>query len=68
MSSRTLTEDEDRKLMFCRRVKNMSAAYQLTLNNIFLSDEYHIYSKGMPNRQNYLNWSSTKLNVFLEKL
>lgn len=60
-------QDKDRRLLFCRRIKNMSSADQILLNNIIFSDECHIYLKGMPNRQNYRNWSPTKPNDFFEK-
>jgi len=45
----------------------MSISGQISLDNIIFSDECHIYLKGMPNRQNYRNWSATKPNEFFEK-
>lgn len=60
-------QDKERRLAFCRRLKNMSISGQVLLNNIIFSDECHIYLKGAPNRHNYRNWSSAKPNDFFEK-
>ena len=63
-----LPQDKDRRLSFCRRLKNMSISGQVFWNDIISSDESHIYLKGMPNRQNYRNWSAAKPKDFFERV
>ena len=59
--------DKDRRLSFCRKIKTMKNEGEINLNNIIFSDECHIYLKGMPNKQNYRNWSMNKPEHFFEK-
>ena len=60
-------QDKHRRLLFCNRIKNMCSAGELSLNKIIFSDEFHIYLKGMPKRQKYRKWTSTKPNDFFDR-
>ena len=48
-------QDKDPRLLFRRRIKNMSSANQIMFKNIIFSDEGHTYLKVMPNRRNLLS-------------